>query len=292
MNNGINSKIGKNFKKVECLCIGAQKAGTTWLNEQLLNHAELCLPPIKEVHYFDFVYSPSDREWIVDHYRRPAKYHIPKLMEADGEVDWESVAYYAQILALMLSGHVTEEWYHSIYSLCKNENGLKVDITPEYLPMPIEAIKAIYEYNPNMKLIALLREPVSRAISAARMMLKRRNVSQPADNLWWTIVKGNGIIEKSCYAHQLENWLQVFPKEQFLVIPYEQIAKSPLTIINNVCDFLSISPVENSNLLYERVHAGKKYSVPIEIEKWIEFRLKDEIAATKKMFPILSEWWT
>lgn len=36
------------------LCIGAQKAGTTWLHTNLTQQKDLWLPPIKEIHYFDY----------------------------------------------------------------------------------------------------------------------------------------------------------------------------------------------------------------------------------------------
>ena len=35
------------------LCIGAQKAGTGWLYEQLREHPDFWMPPLKELHYFD-----------------------------------------------------------------------------------------------------------------------------------------------------------------------------------------------------------------------------------------------
>src|SRR3954463_14128656 len=35
------------------LCVGAQKAGTGWLYEQLRNHPDFWMPPVKELHYFD-----------------------------------------------------------------------------------------------------------------------------------------------------------------------------------------------------------------------------------------------
>src|SRR5438045_2764086 len=34
-------------------CIGAQKAGTGWLYEQLRSHRDFWMPPMKELHYFD-----------------------------------------------------------------------------------------------------------------------------------------------------------------------------------------------------------------------------------------------
>ena len=35
------------------ICIGAQKAGTTWLYWQLAAHPDFWMPPRKEIHYFN-----------------------------------------------------------------------------------------------------------------------------------------------------------------------------------------------------------------------------------------------
>src|SRR5437762_2155968 len=35
------------------LCIGAQKAGTTWLYQQLESHPDFWMPPFKELHYLN-----------------------------------------------------------------------------------------------------------------------------------------------------------------------------------------------------------------------------------------------
>src|SRR5438270_8769299 len=43
-----NRKPGPDF-----CCIGAQKAGTGWLYEQLRSHPDFWMPPMKELHYFD-----------------------------------------------------------------------------------------------------------------------------------------------------------------------------------------------------------------------------------------------
>ena len=46
------------------LCIGAQKAGTSWLDVMLRQHPGVFLPPMKEVHFYDFIYLPEHRRWI------------------------------------------------------------------------------------------------------------------------------------------------------------------------------------------------------------------------------------
>ena len=37
------------------VCIGAQKAGTTWLARMLSRHPQVFVTPVKEIHYFDHV---------------------------------------------------------------------------------------------------------------------------------------------------------------------------------------------------------------------------------------------
>jgi len=43
------------------------------------------------------------------------------------------------------------------------------------------------------------------------------------------------------YYPFLADWLRVFPKEQVLVIRYEDYVAKPSEIINNVCKFLNVS---------------------------------------------------
>jgi hypothetical protein len=37
------------------LCVGAQKAGTSWLYRELEPHPDFWMPPVKELHYLDLV---------------------------------------------------------------------------------------------------------------------------------------------------------------------------------------------------------------------------------------------
>ena len=39
--------------KLDFVCIGAQKAGTTTLHDVLKEHPDIYLPPRKEAHFFD-----------------------------------------------------------------------------------------------------------------------------------------------------------------------------------------------------------------------------------------------
>lgn len=56
------------------ICIGAQKAGTTSLFEILKQHSQICLPEVKEVHYFDKEdLFEKGSEWYSSNFKQPDK---------------------------------------------------------------------------------------------------------------------------------------------------------------------------------------------------------------------------
>ncbi|WP_179351883.1 sulfotransferase domain-containing protein [Winogradskyella vidalii] len=61
-------------------------------------------------------------------------------------------------------------FYHSKFKpvLCYKHDPIRIDSTPQYL-MDNEIAKKIHNYNPNSKIVILLREPTSRAFSAWNM---------------------------------------------------------------------------------------------------------------------------
>lgn len=55
------------------ICIGAQKAGTTWLYENLKQHPEIMLNETKELHYFDKEYLWKPLSWYSSHFENNIK---------------------------------------------------------------------------------------------------------------------------------------------------------------------------------------------------------------------------
>ena len=108
------------------LCIGAQKAGTTWLFENLNGHPEMWLPPVKEVHYFNRVRTNEIilGDWEITHpegfYDRYIKDQMPPNLT---RIRWLRQFYRARL---------SKNWYLSLFD-DKYVNG-KVcgDITPGY----------------------------------------------------------------------------------------------------------------------------------------------------------------
>ena len=88
--------------------------------------------------------------------------------------------------------------------------------------------ETLYELMPWVKLVASYREPISRSISKYVMLVDKLNVGCMAENdLTWCLLKDKtpilGNPKKSYYSHPLQAWIDNFPKEQLLLIQYEDL---------------------------------------------------------------------
>jgi len=196
------------------LVLGAQKAGTTALYEYLRRHPQITGPSWKEVSFFD-------RHW------------------ARGE-----------------------SWYRGNFpNLARTRGKLVGEASPSYVFHPL-APERVQELVPEARLIVLVRNPVDRALSqythevalgreplpfeealdAEEERLRgeqERMVSDPSyfSREWWShTYKARGR-----YAEQLERWLAVFPREQLLVLPSDDLGSDPARAHAQVLEFLGAS---------------------------------------------------
>jgi hypothetical protein len=205
------------------LVIGAQKSGTTSLHRFLAGHpAVLCATP-KEVHYFD----------IAHHYGY-----------GDG-------------------------WYLSHFPLRSRARAVRRDVgaepavgeaTPDYLLHPHVPAR-VQRFDPGLKLVAVLRDPVERAYSQYQMQVRKygetlsfeealereeaeypeelaRMVADPAYT--WPHDRRRSYVARGLYAEQLERWLPLFPQERLLVLTSEELWSDPATTLRAVEGFLGI----------------------------------------------------
>lgn len=113
--------------------------------------------------------------------------------------------------------------------------------------------KRIWEYNPEMKLIVVLRNPVHRAYSHWNMERER---GQEKLSFWDAINCESSrcetnegkqhrvfsYIDRGLYAAQIQRLWQYFPRQQTLFIRHEQLKHSLGNTLATVADFLKLSP--------------------------------------------------
>lgn len=152
--------------------------------------------------------------------------------------------------------------YHAAFSPEKKHKILG-ESTPIYMYWK-DSPKRIWEYNPNMKLIVLLRNPIERAYSHWNM---ERSLN--ADNLsFWDAIKNEkercdmalteqhrvySYIDRGLYLEQLRRLWAYFPKDRTLILKSEDLKENPDEILNCICEFLGVSQFKN--IKAKNVHA-------------------------------------
>lgn len=126
------------------------------------------------------------------------------------------------------------------------------EATPIYGYWP-GALERIAAYNPAMKLIFVLRDPVERAWSHWRMEHARGYETRP---FGWCIRQGRerlagappqlrrvySYVERGFYGAQLERVFALFPKHQVLVLKSDDLRRDPAPVLASVRAFLGLAP--------------------------------------------------
>ena len=140
--------------------VGAQKAGTTWLHDQLARHPEVALPPRKEVHYFDSVYPV----------RVGKSFGARWIRDVRGAIEARRAQVALEMLDVLSVIHRGDQAYRD-YLLRWSDRRTVVagEITPSYSILTEEGFRAMRELLDSPKIIFLMRDPVDRHWSMLRM---------------------------------------------------------------------------------------------------------------------------
>jgi len=126
----------------------------------------------------------------------------------------------------------------------------KGEASPSYALLPGRMIRWIHSLMPHVKLVFLMREPVSRAWSHARHNYRYReanfatfkgDLEAVPEEVWRANCRHPWPLASGDYLGQLQRWRSVFPREQIHVDFYESIVMEPQALLQRVLAFLGVS---------------------------------------------------
>jgi hypothetical protein len=275
------------------LCIGAQKAGTTWLHQALSTHPDLWLPPLKEVHYFDVVHlnyrrDPETGLTGVDRTRiEKSRHAIERLNRHRKENPARRRA--IEVLRLIGQREHTDEWYGKIFAAAPP--GAKCgEITPEYALLPRAGIEHILRLSPGAKFIFVLRDPIERGWSDLRMVRSRPNAKGVPE---LDRIKTRDFFARSDYMTTIERYRTLVPPENFLTVYFDDIAAKPRPLLQSVCEFLGV-PFDRGAFegLEQPVHQGEPIELPSDIHDALKAALKPAYERLRALHnPVIEGWY-
>ena len=209
--------------------LGAMKSGTSSLYNFVIKHPAIASASRKELDYFSV-----QSKW--------------------GEL------WYRSNFPTKLSGHY---FYKK-----NNQKLLSGEASPIYLFYPMVPNR-MKEMLPNIKLIVILRNPVDRAYSQYNHILRVNEETlsfEKAIELEEERCAGereqlikdpdfvpkhyciHAYLARGVYADQLEDWFRYYKRKQFLILTTEDFHQNSQRTLDQVFDFLGVSPFQAENL--------------------------------------------
>jgi hypothetical protein len=224
---------------LDFIIIGAQKAGTTSLFEYLRRHPQISMPDGKELPYFSSL-EAQRRDW-------------PRYLESAFARSPEQSRWGTATPQYMCGG------------LLDQPNPTHDGERHDERTVP-ERIRARL---PEVRLVAVLRDPVERARSHHRMAtmerLETRSFTEAVDQLLEPRAlesarleprETSGYVSWGEYGRILAGYRDVFPREQLLVLFTEDLERDPEAALRRIFLFLDVGPDFVPENLGERYRQG------------------------------------
>jgi Sulfotransferase family len=213
------------------LCVGAQKAGTSWLYRQLEPHPDFWMPPVKELHY-------------LDNLNRTKRHRPPR------SKDERDARFLESIKDLSMRSHIDLDSYGRLF--CPKGPLLSGDISPAYSTLTDEIIERVVNHFPNLKVVFLARDPVERAWSQLSMgvrlgMISRFDATDPEEVVCNLL--NPGVLVRSHPSKIVARWKRYVRPEDFHVYFFDDLKENPAELRRSILRFLGGDPDKPSGRL-------------------------------------------
>jgi len=159
--------------------------------------------------------------------------------------------------------------YHALFT---NEAKLYGEGSTNYSKYPSfnQSIHAdIFEYNPEMKFIYIMRHPIERIISHYKFALERGYTTSEINE---EVIENPIYIHTSKYFSQIKLYIDQFGRDKIKLILFDDFKKDPKKTLHDVFQFLDVPNFEydtallHSNKSQSGVIGHKKYDNPITLQ--------------------------
>ena len=147
-----------------------------------------------------------------------------------------------------------QAWYEHHFRNC-DATKLKGEFSTSYLYSE-DAPLRIKQMYPKIKLITILRNPITRAVSHYKNAIKSGEISGTV-SFDTFVQQEKSALEQGKYAQQLEGYYAHFQKDQILVLVYEDSKKDPEAFMQTIYAFLGIETTFVSSMLHTEINIAR-----------------------------------
>lgn len=218
------------------LCIGAQKAGTTWLADYLRDHPEVHLPPVKEVHFFDARFAPKwcakyEEDMLADFQAETARLNV----KTCGDPALQQKLH-AMLLRFRMIANPSE--YIRFMSWGAQGRSVMFEATPDYSMLDATGFHAMKNTHSDTRLVFLLRNPADRYWSSMKFNCTH-NSAFDIDAMFDRLIAREDFMLLADYDRTLREVLKVFDPGNIHVEFYERLFDQ--AAVDRICRYAGIA---------------------------------------------------
>jgi hypothetical protein len=158
-------------------------------------------------------------------------------------------------------------WYQSLFP-DDGERRLG-EMTPAYAILSPQRIAECHHFFPALRLIYIIRNPIDRAWSAAKMALGYAQMTVEEASDQWFLDHFHSLASRTRSDHEacLRNWRGAYPKDSLLVLRFEDLAREPEQFLARCCRHLQIADFHEAGEepLLTHVHKGEPVPLPASL---------------------------
>lgn len=227
------------------ICIGAQRAATTWLYNKL---SECCWNvtdvSIKEAHYFNQIWLPWMRTWTSRHRRSQAyeslQYLLKNTSHDELHADPLRNSQCERLMNIYLK-EPTDSWYkENVMVNHASPDRLSLDFTPEYALLPKLGIEHIEQICPDARCLFVLRDPIQRAYSHLLKLSKEEGISLAPQDIAQYLDANPDVLERSNYRITIDNFSSLIPAGRLRILIQDDMVADPIATITSLAQWLGI----------------------------------------------------
>lgn len=268
------------------VCIGAQKAGTTWLYDNLYQHPDVWLPQVKEIHFFNTV-CPHERLIGVEVHNHLRPIEIFRLFTKSPSLKnlrWLKKFFY---------GPKTTQWYCDLFSAAPYGR-CTGDITPAYSTLDERGVSYARRILPDKcKIFIILRNPIERLWSGLKMdyRWKGENIREISSA---SLLKEMNIAThylRTDYNRTVNLWQKYFP-DNFKIFLFDDLLDNSENFLTKIQDYIGVKRFANKKILDKKSNSDqKKIEIPTEVQELFLAEYAETINNLESVIPGIKERW-
>lgn len=283
---------------IDFICIGMQKAGTSWLYSQLQNLPEFDNFPIKEIHYFDLnnVYAPTIHKTFFKRFKNRISF---KRMTVTVKKYLKGELPNFRYMTNVVFSTYNDNYYKKLFEPYKK---IKGDFSPSYSILSLEEIEKMKLLCPDAKIIYIIRNPIERAMSGFKQRFNYKDKKYDGKEINLKEV-GSYFTDNENYLRSnaiktIENYEKIYGTEQFKVFFYDKLKTNPKLFLSEIVAFIAKSDedktlkiINESDFKDKKTNASSKIVFSPEVHELLKKIFEPVIKELSIKYTECASWY-